>query len=141
MEGIGLNELTLNHQSSLQTPPARLSGTNTIDGIDGTRSLDTIRGRYIPCIRYMDHRLELVDINQERVLGIFQKVQCPIVARRLQCDNPRTVKMYLMQLQEQLDAVDITGTIINLEATVAIPPSAVDAKKTEDLDKTITIYM
>ena len=139
MEDIGMNELILNHHPHLKPPSTRSPGTNTIDSIFGTGSLIVRKACYGPFVGYSDHRLAWVDIDWHSALGIFQKIQRPI-ARRLQCDDLRSVKKYLKVLTSLLDEADV-DLAISLEKDASIPLSKNDAILYEELDRKITRCM
>ena len=85
---------------------------------------------------FTDHKLTWVDIDWNSALGVFQKIQRPI-ARRLQCDDPRSVKKYLKTLRMMLDDAEKNRAVL-LEANAAMPLSIADALLYEEIDKEIT---
>ena len=56
-----------------------------------------------------DHRLAWMDIKWESALGPYQIIQRP-VARKLKCDDPRSVTKYIKILERLLDKADICSS-------------------------------
>ena len=75
LESLGLNELLLSKNLNIEPPDTRYPGKLTIDGIFGTPVLEVVRGVYFKMTEISDHRLVLVDIKWESVLGTYQMIQ------------------------------------------------------------------
>ena len=118
----------------------RNPGTKTIDGIFGTPVLDIEKGGYAQFTGFSDRRLAGIDIRWESALGLYQTIQRP-VARRLQCDDPRSVARYIKILESMLDEADILSTIITLENNASVPLPDNNMQSYEVFDNTITRCM
>ena len=75
-----------------------------------------------------DHRFAWVDIKWKSALCTYQLIQRPI-ARRLQCDDPRSVAKYIQIIEQLLHKADICSGIMQLEeeATVPLTNAAMEA--------------
>lgn len=87
-----------------------------------------------------DHRLAWVDIQWESALGTYQMIQRP-VARRLQCNDPRSVSKYIQILESMLQKSDICSAILKLEYDTTVPLTNDAMEAYEGFDKTITRNM
>ena len=140
IERAGLRELILHQHTTLPPPPTQCPGKRTIENIFSTPSMDVANGGYGSFVGFTDHRLAWIDINWESVFGTYQKIERP-PARRLQCEDPRTVKKCLLLLQKYLDDENIDQIVINLQKNATILLSARDTEIYETVDKIITNYM
>ena len=84
--------------------------------------------------------LSWLDIRWDSALCLFQKIQQPI-ARRLQCNDPRSVANYISILESLLATADIVTMKIQLENTITFPFTPEDTETYEELDKTMTQCM
>ena len=74
LEEIGLKELIMSKHPHLTPPPTRTLGTQKIDRIFGTPSLDVERAGCSPFCGFTDHRLSWVGIRWESAFIILQKI-------------------------------------------------------------------
>ena len=114
LEDIGMHELLLSQHPTLKPPATRYSGRLPIDGIFGTPALEISQGGYSQFMGISDHGLEWVDIKWKSALGIYQLIQRPI-ARRLQCDDPRSVEKYIQIIERMLHKADVCSRIMQLK--------------------------
>ena len=140
LEDIGMHELLLSQHPTLKPPATRFPGRLPIDGIFGTPALEINQGGYSQFTGISDHRFAWVDIKWKSALGTYQLIQRPI-ARRLQCDDPRSVAKYIQIIEQLLHKADICSGIMQLEEEATVPLTNAAVEAYEAFDKAITRIM
>ena len=134
LELVGLKDLILpSHDST--PPPTYQRGRDTIDGIFGSKSINSFRSGFlgfgdIPG----DHRALWVDIPNTGILGYKMKDIPRHTARRLKLEDPRVVERYNTLLHTYFKDHDLYNRVKTLEKSF-VAESRWTPQLTQDYDE------
>lgn len=101
-----IDPIRFRHFNGRALPPTNEKGSYPIDAIFVSSSLWHItRGGWLRFGEGVgDHRPLFIDINIKKLIGRFKNITYPHRVRRLQCNDPRTVKKFNCLLEQQYHA-------------------------------------
>ena len=137
----GLHESILSRHQYLPSPATRTPGTKTIDSIFCSPGITINATGYAPFNGVSDHQLSWVDVSWSSVFSKQKTIQ-RLAARRLQCDQDRTVRNYVKLLNKLLKAEnDILESVQTLNNEISFTMTEEQQKLYNKLDASITRCM
>ena len=80
-----------------------------------------------------DHRAGFIDIKVNEIVGVRKLTVMPRNARRLTCEDPRTIKRYNNHIKAKAKEHELLTRAITLKETATFPPSTEQIEELEDL--------
>lgn len=114
MRDIGLTEATtLQHGNA--GPPTFLHGSDPIDGIFISPSIQNTHSGYLPVQTAFNHRILWIHIPDAVAFGYPTPELVHPAARCLKCSNPRVVNAYITALQKTVESEHLLDRARNLQ--------------------------
>ena len=114
---LGLRELIID---KLQvSPPTTNKGSNTIDGIFSSPTINAVKAGYCEFGLFRsDHRALWIDVKESNFLGFKPPDVVPVAARRLQCGIPSVKKKWKQLYTQKLRENNLFNKQFQLEAEI-----------------------
>ena len=132
---IGLiDPIKLRHHS-LPPPVTQNRGSCQIDGIFTSPELRNIlRGGWTAFGDGIgDHRAGYIDIKVNDIIGVHKLDIVPRNARRLTCDDPRTIQRYNNYLKKHAKEQNLLTRSLTLQQEATFPPSEAQIQELDDI--------
>ena len=129
-----IDPIKLKH-SHLDPPIIQNRGSYQIDGIFVSPKLrNIIRGGWTAFGDGIgDHRAGFIDIRVNDIVGAHKLDIIPRNARRLTCEDPRTMSRYNNHLKSQAKQHNLLSRAIKLQESATFPPNQEQIEELEDL--------
>lgn len=129
-----IDPIKLKHHN-LDPPITQNRGSCQIDGLFVSPELrNIVRGGWTAFGDGIgDHRAGFIDIKVNDIIGVHKLDIVPRNARRLTCEDPRTMYRYNNHLKSQAKHHDLLTRAMNLQETATFPPTQEQIDELEDL--------
>lgn len=138
-DDMDMKEAILSLHPSQPAVATRTPGTNTIDGIWASRSIDITKAGYTPFhpTKAFDHRFAWIDVTRQSAFGHLMPPIKSYTTRRLKLQDPRITKRYTSVLRKHCIKHKLRerSTKLRNKCRQNVPLSATQAAELENIDE------